>query len=54
MGAYRLAIYFKWQLALGLGYEYGFIVINLPFSKVMICTGRDAKGTNLKYKNKKS
>lgn len=49
MGAYRLAIYFKWQIALGLGFEYGFITIHLPLTKIMICTLKGAKGTNLKY-----
>ena len=49
MGAYRLAIYFKWQISIGVGYEYGFIVINLPLTKIMICTKKGAKGNNLKY-----
>ena len=48
MGAYRLSIYFKRQIALGLGFEYGFIEIYLPLIKIMICTLKGAKGTNFK------
>jgi len=46
MGAYRFAIYWKAQIGLMVGYNYGFIVFDLPFLRVMINVTKQAKGTN--------
>lgn len=47
MGAYRLAIYFKWQIGLNIKYEYEFIDIYLPFIKIMVSTNKIAYGVKI-------
>lgn len=47
MGAYRFAIYAKWQIGLSFSYDYGFITLDVPFLKIMLNITNDAKGTNL-------
>jgi hypothetical protein len=44
MGAYRLALYFKWQLGLCINIEDDFINISLPMLLIMINIGSDAYG----------
>jgi len=46
MGAYRFAVYFKPQLGLMVSYDYGFVVLDLPFVKIMLNVTKHAKGTN--------
>ena len=36
MGAYRFAVYFKPQLGFMVSYDYGFIILDLPFLKLML------------------
>ena len=45
MGEYRLSIYLKWQITIGVAYDYQ-IVIYLPFVDIRISTRKDAGGTN--------
>ena len=47
MGAYRLAIYFKWQIGLNIKYEDNFIDIYLPFIKIMVSTSDTAYGMKI-------
>lgn len=47
MGAYRLSIYFKWQIGLLFAYENHFIEIHLPLLKIMICTTYYANGVKI-------
>lgn len=48
MGAYRFSIYFYWQIGALLTYDKdGFIIIQIPFLKIMISTLKTAKGFNL-------
>lgn len=44
---YRIAIYFKYQIGLMIGYTDGFILLKLPFCKVMLNITKDAEGFNL-------
>jgi len=46
MGEYRLSIYRKWQITLGICYD-GQIVIQLPFVVIRISISKNAYGTNL-------
>lgn len=46
MGAYRFAVYFRPQLGLMVSYDYGFIILDLPFLKLMLNLKKGAKGTN--------
>ena len=46
MGAYRFCIYWQIQLGFTIGYEYGFLVLNIPFIKIMFNIKKGAKGTN--------
>ena len=45
MGEYRLSIYWKWQIAIGISYD-GQIVISLPFVEIRISTSKNAWGRN--------
>ena len=45
MGEYRISIYWKWQVAIGIEYD-GQIVIDIPFVEIRIATSKDAKGRN--------
>jgi hypothetical protein len=47
MWEYRFSIYFKWQIAIGIKYEYTQIIIILPFITLHFATSRNARGTNL-------
>ena len=47
MGAYRLSIYFKWQIGLNIKYEHEFIDIYLPFIKIMVSTSKIAYGVKI-------
>jgi hypothetical protein len=44
MGEYRLSIYWKTQIGLNLSYEYGQIVIRIPFIDINIGISKYAKG----------
>lgn len=46
---YRFAIYLKWQCGISVSYDHGFIVLDIPFIKLMLNVTRDAEGTNLTY-----
>ena len=46
MGAYRFAVYFKPQFGFMVSYDYGFIILDLPFLKLMLNIKKGAKGTN--------
>ena len=45
MGEYRLSIYRKWQIILGVCYD-GQIVIQLPFVEIRFAVSKNASGTN--------
>jgi hypothetical protein len=47
MFEYRFSIYFEWQIALGIKYQYTQILIILPFITFHFATSRKARGTNL-------
>lgn len=47
MGAYRFAIYLEWQIALGIKYTEGFIVLDLPFISLLFNLTKNARGNNL-------
>jgi hypothetical protein len=47
MGAYRLSIYFKWQIGLNIKYENEFIDIYLPFIKIMVSTNNFTNGVKI-------
>ena len=47
MGEYRLSVYGKWQITLGICYD-GQIVIQLPFLEVRVAISKTAHGTNFK------
>ena len=46
MGEYRFSIYFKYSLGLNISYEYGQILLRIPFLTIHISLSKDAKGTN--------
>lgn len=46
MGAYRFAVYAKKQIGFMVSYDYGFLVLDLPFVKIMLNVTKHAKGTN--------
>ena len=43
---WAVAVYFKPQLGLMVSYDYGFVVLDLPFVKIMLNVTKHAKGTN--------
>lgn len=46
MGAYRFAIYWKFQIGVNISYDEGFITIDLPAVRIMINVTKDAIGKN--------
>lgn len=44
MGEYRLSIYGKWQLGLSIGFEYGQVLIRIPFMDIHLALRKDAYG----------
>ena len=46
MGAYRFAVYAKKQIGFMVSYDYGFIILDLPFLKLMLNIKKGAKDTN--------
>ena len=46
MGAYRFAIYWKTQVGVLIKYDEGFIVLDVPFVRIMLNVTKDAHGTN--------
>jgi hypothetical protein len=52
MGEYRLGIYWRWSLTIGISYD-GQILIQIPFVDVRISVSDNAKGRNFwNVKNK--
>jgi hypothetical protein len=47
MGEYRFSIYKKTQIGLMLSYEYGQLIIRIPFLDIHISFNKHAKGTNI-------
>ena len=46
MGAYRFEKKKKKQIGFMVSYDYGFIILDLPFLKLMLNIKKGAKGTN--------
>lgn len=47
MGEYRFSIYGKWSLSIGVSYEYGQILVRLPFMVIHVSINKYAKGYNI-------
>ena len=47
MGEYRFSIYAKWSLGLNLSYEYGQILLTIPFVTMHFSLSKYAKGYEL-------
>ena len=46
MGEYRFSIYIQLQIGLAFSYEYGQIIMRIPFLTMHLSTNKWAKGTN--------
>ncbi|MBU0941385.1 MAG: hypothetical protein KKD36_08130 [Bacteroidetes bacterium] len=53
MGEYRFSIYAKWSFGLNLSYEYGQILLTIPFATMHFSIRKYATGYNLFDKIKK-
>jgi hypothetical protein len=47
MGEYKLSIYGQWSVGVSVSYEYGQIIIRVPFTTIYISTSKWAKGVLL-------
>jgi hypothetical protein len=47
MGEYKFSVYAKWQLCLGISYEYGQVLIRLPFVTMHISLSKNAEGVEI-------
>jgi len=47
MGEYRFSVYFKWQFGLTIGYEYGQILLRVPFLDLHFAIRKGAYGIRL-------
>jgi hypothetical protein len=53
MGEYKFSIYAKWSLGLNLSYEYGQILLRVPFATIHFSLSKHSIGYNLFDKWKK-
>lgn len=47
MGEYRFSVYGKWQIGINLSYEYGQILLTIPFMTMHFSIRKHAFGYNI-------
>lgn len=47
MGEYRFSVYFKWQFGFTIGFEYGQILLRIPFLDLHFSIRKGAYGYNI-------
>ena len=47
MGEYRFSVYFKWQFGFTIGFEYGQILLRIPFLYLHFAIRKNAYGIRI-------